>query len=724
MYRQRLYIFISICILTISVCVARLSYLQIYRKDITRELIRASRILKPQQLPTVRGGIYDRNGNALAVDRPKFFLQINYELTRFLDDRFWQASVNSRINDKTTAEQAQQQMEDEYSEDIEKLFVTIDKCSEILGVSEAELKLRTHKVNNWIWNLREVVAWRNKFPESQLLLKHKAAKIAVRYENAMPDFENLLSQTGAADPLATRYKLALNEDLAEMHQFHPIYEIKTDEQLLDVQLAFIGLSGVKISPECDRVYQYGSSACHLIGWVGPARLDLENKLFPDDIYSRYIAKDFSGKDGIEKVCEVILRGKRGEVTYNKDDELLARKETLFGQDINLTIDIELQQRIESYLTNLNLHPDPNAQIGAVAMDVASGDILAMVSIPTFDINQARKKYNELLAMPTAPLKNKALYETFPPGSVIKPVILAMGLEEEKVTASERISCPAHSAPNTWPNCIIFRKFYSSHDDKWAYEGGNTARNAIKGSCNIYFSHLADRLPPIVLQQWLFKFGFGHMILPAPQYPDLLDELKRTEGTGMHLLESNGQISTTTPQKGRIKHILQLGTIKDYEKRLFGIGQGSMRVTVLQVANSIAAIARGGIYKAPRLFLDDQENADQIDLGLSDNTLDVIRGGMSAVVNEEGGTAHSAFRECQLDQREIKIFGKTGSTENPENAWFAGFAEDITGRSVAIAIVVKRGQSGAKDAAPKGRRIFELCNEAGYIGVARRLVSSQ
>jgi len=696
--------------------------LQTSYRDQAREEIKLWKILGTYQLPTVRGGIYDRNGKGLAYDNPKFFLQINYVLTRFLDDRFWNSKILSMIDEDTNREQASVEMHEKYDEDIEKILVTIEKCSEILDVDESSIKENIFKINEWIWRQRELLAWRRKFPESELLLNFKKVKRSVPYKRAMADFEYLLAESGDESPNETIAKLALEVDIREMHQHHPICEIETDQQLLDVQLAFVGLSGIEISPECERAYPYGSAACNIIGWVGSAQPE-ENKLFPDDIYSRYKAEEFSGKRGVEDICEVVLRGRRGEETYTKDDEILDRKETRFGKDVYLTIDIELQQRIESYLSDLNRYPDPNAEIGAVVLDVASCDILAMVSIPTFDLNKAGRNYNKLVAMGTNPLKDKTIYETFPPGSVIKPVILGMGLTLGKVTENTIISCPKRSAPKGWPNCIIYRKGWSSHDIKWAHEGGNTGRNAIKGSCNIYFSHLADSVPSVVLQQWLFKFGFGHKILPGPNYSSLLKELHRTEGAQGRLQESKGQISTDITI-GKIENVLQLKPIKRYQKRLFGIGQGSMRVTVLQVANSMASIARGGFYKAPKLFIDETENTAEVDLGLSQKAVDVIRDGMSAVVNEEGGTARSAFKICQLDQRNIKIFGKTGSTEGSENAWFAGFAEDITGRAVAIAIVVKGGQSGATDAAPKGRDILGFCNEYGYIGVSEQRVSGK
>jgi penicillin-binding protein 2 len=92
--------------------------------------------------------------------------------------------------------------------------------------------------------------------------------------------------------------------------------------------------------------------------------------------------------------------------------------------------------------------------------------------------------------------------------------------------------------------------------------------------------------------------------------------------------------------------------------------------------------------------------------------------MNAVINESSGTAYNEFRNARFAQQGVEVFGKTGSTEKPENAWFAGFAEDTTGRSVAVAVLVEEGERGSSDAAPLARDIFQFCINAAYIGNTR------
>jgi len=705
MYRKRLYILILICSSVVVVCALRIAYMQIFCRDVAREAIRKSRILAPVMLPTVRGSIVDRRGKILAMDEPVFYLQANYELTRILDEHFWRGSMMCRMEkDGITVKEAEVLIREERSEDISNMLNIIDISATITGVDKQEILDNIREINDRIWLIRQVVAWRRKFPESELIAEYKAKGRSVPARKALGEFARLVP---------SEYKrlelIMLVDDLADMHRDYPLVMFKGSDQLLAAQKEFVGIEGITILPESNRVYPYETAACQLIGWVGGAQ-QIENELFKDDKYSRYLTGEVAGRGmGVEEVCEIILRGQRGQVIYSRDQELLNRKETFFGRDVGLSLDIELQRNIERYLSTVHLREEGSDETGAVVIDVASGDILAMVSMPVYDLNSARSNYAENLAAEGDPLKSNAMYETYPPGSVIKPLILLAGLEEGKVTSDEVISCPLSGTPRGWPKCITVRKFGYCHDSKWR----NIARNAIRGSCNRYFSVLADRLNSVVLQKWFYMFGFGQKILPGPDFGELTKGLDRTVGTDRNLMQSAGTISSTVLRRAPAS-FSDVPLLERYEKRMFGIGQGSLRVTVLQVANMMATISRGGIFKNPIFFLNDAEGLNKYrrDLGISQGNLAIVRDGMSAVVNESGGTARNAFRDSDLFSRGVKIFGKTGSTEKPYHAWFAGFAEDGEGRAISFAIVVEGGTSGAGDAAPLGEHIIELCADAG------------
>ena len=110
-----------------------------------------------------------------------------------------------------------------------------------------------------------------------------------------------------------------------------------------------------------------------------------------------------------------------------------------------------------------------------------------------------------------------------------------------------------------------------------------------------------------------------------------------------------------------------------------------------------------------------QNSHSLPLGISPQNLNIVLDGMSAVVNEDGGTAYSQFVQSSLILQGVKVYGKTGSTTNPDHAWFGGFATDDAGRQLAIAVLVEGGQRGSADAAPLGRDIIQFCIDTGHIG---------
>jgi penicillin-binding protein 2 len=702
MYDKRIKIFVILSALLLLICLTRLTQMQLLPTSSVQSDIEELKRQRgqSQQLKTVRGKILDRTGKVLAIDEPQFQLCVNYNLTCFMDDRIRQGKL-LRAAAKEEPD-AVTEVQEELDTGLTDLNQVINKCAQFKGVDPSEIKIEIQKINDSIWNLRLFQAWRRNFPDSELFNK---------YDNpiSIPDYEAIADFETKEPNEIKRLRLVNKIDIVEMYDPKPLLELKTDDDIFAAQLEFLNVNGIQILPKARRSYPYGTAAAQTIGWVGPVTHNQEDKqLFADDKLSSYLSGEICGReDGIEYVCEIILRGRRGEEAYDIDSQLISRTDSRFGKDVSLTLDIELQQRIENYLADYNHDPNCGPGMAAVVIEVATGDILALVSMPLFDVNRARYDYSELANDPDKPLINRAINEWYPPGSVIKPLILIAGLESGEITPEEVIPCPAQKAPRNWPNCLLYNRYRVGHDGRWE----NYARNAIRGSCNIYFSRLANSIDPLVLQQWLFKFGYGRNILFPPLSFDE-SELFR------NLRQLQGVISNTIPRE-TITSFEQVPPLSKSERRWFGIGQGNLRVTPLQVANAMAAIARGGTYKPPRLFMDNTYEFDfnKIDLGISLQTLAVIYDGMSAVVNETGGTAYTTFQPIltSLVEQDIKVYGKTGSTETPEHAWFGGFATDSQNRSIAIAVVVEGGQSGSSDAAPLARDIIQFCVDAEYVG---------
>ena len=684
MYERRVKIFVLVSALVLLVCVVRLTQMQLLPSSSLQANIEQLKLQRGRrlQLRSVRGKILDRKGRVLAMDEPGFQLSIEYGLSCFLDERVRTARL-LRAAARNDADTALPKVRKKLQEGRENVQHVIEKCTRF-GFTHADVEARIRQINDKIWNLREYLAWKRDYPDAE-------------FEEAVPDPND-------------RLLLTAKVDIAEMYQSWPLFELKTDDDVFFAQVEFMDFEGVEIQPRAQRFYPFGAVAAQTIGWVGPATGDYK-ELFANDRLASYLEDDVCGKrPGVEYVCEGILRGRRGELVYDIDRRLVGWTGTQYGQDVTLTLDIELQQRMENYLANYPHDPSCGPGIAAVVIEVASGDILVMVSLPVFDLNRIRSDYKEIAGDSNEPMRNRAINKHYPPGSVVKPLIMIAGLESGKITPDKIIPCPAEKAPDGWPSCWIYKRHHIGHSDNWL----NHARNAIRGSCNIYFSQLADRIEPVVLQQWLLKFGYGRTV-PTFQIQNAESEIRGLKHVAGQI--SSGVTRRSSPESRGTGHgSRNLPPLNETERRLFGIGQGNLRATPLQVANAMAAIARGGIFMPPKLFREIANlSASEQDLGISPETLEVIYDGMRAVVSEPGGTAYNEFRHSGLPEQDVRVSGKTGSTEAPEVAWFAGFARDSKERSIAMAVVVEGGQRGSRDAAPLARDIIYLCIEQGYIG---------
>jgi penicillin-binding protein 2 len=731
MYDRRVKVFIALNLLMVVVCLFRLVQMQWLRSSSIQDEINRleKQQLRSTQLKTIRGSILDRNGRVLAADAPQFQVTLSYRLSSYADKNV-QTDMRSRAKAQSKNPSGID-VENRISARLDVLKQIIIDCND-LGADADDLLKTISQANDLIWKKREFLAWARSKPDPNLLAKYDDQKGDVPMAEAFADFAQRFP-----DP-EVRLKMIAEvnpNDLPEDARRFPLVELTTDEDLFKAQMQFMDMDAndIQVVSSGNRFYPYGSAAAQTIGWVGgvgAATAKEDKQLFKDDPLARYLETgDVCGReDGVEYVCEAILRGRRGEEVSDTGKNLVSQTQPEFGRDVQLTIDIELQRQIEQWISDPSQNADFDANTAVVVLDIRSGDILAMVSLPSYDLNRVRYDYNDLSHSPDRPLINRTINALYPPGSVVKPLILAAGLQSGEIGPDEVIHCREEPAPKGWPDCSIWKEHHGAHDNLWA----NDARHAIQGSCNIYFSRLADRLNPKVLQQWLFKFGYGHQILDcgltdfglAPYSESAIRNPQSAIGA-RRLKESAGQLgSTGVPTRAQITSLAQIPRLNDAERRFFGIGQGNLRVTPLQVANSFAALARGGQYKLPRLFLQ-PKSADAgtltelVDLGISLANLQVIYDGMSAVVNELHGTAYDAFHDDPAHAsplpRDVKVYGKTGSTERPAHAWFAGFVEDRTGARIAVAVVVEGGEHGGKDAAPIGREVIKLCAQAGYVG---------
>ena len=681
----------------VVITIARLVQMQLISASTFQSEISKLKLQRTEtkQFKTIRGKILDRNGQILAENYPKFQLNISYDLCSALDQRLIDAELAAVKQKQQITEddiiQTQQQLQQktEITQDI------IIRCANF-GISPEDIRQQISKINDKVWNMRYFLAWARNNPSKELIEKYGSIG-SVPFSIASEDFEKNHSLT---ERLILTKKV---DDIAEMKIPYNLLELNTSNDIFSAQLEFMNIKeGLDIVPSSQRIYPYNSTACQLIGWVGPEN---DSDLFNDDKLMEYKQGDFSGRrPGIEYVCEPILRGRRGNELYDIDKQLIRRTQSQLGYDVTLTIDIKLQQKIEKYITDVNDNPKAKSPTSVVIIDTNTGEILAMVSTPTYDLNTIRSDYSNLINDKNRPLINRAINALYPPGSVAKPLIAIAGLETSQITADTIISCPAQDPPTGWPRCWIQKaNSWSGHDDKWP----NNTRNALKGSCNIFFSKLADKTETRTLQKYLYDLGYGHHLLSPPS------AIEKTPFS-RQLTEADGIIASTIPES-TVTSFDQIGFLEDREKRYFGIGQGNLRVTPLQVAVSMSIIANKGIYRKPAIIKDEPYNP--MFMEINSTSFDTVSDGMDAVVNETDGTAEKIFASANFAEKDVKVFGKTGSTEAPLHAWFAGFANDSHNRSIAFAVLVEGGEHGATDAGPIAREAIAMCIDADYIGKA-------
>lgn len=664
-------------------CIVRLAQMQLFPlSPVQVEIGKLKKAgAKTQKLATVRGEILDRNDKVLATDIPTYWLNIDYQLSQYMDPNYLECRrlLAKESNDPNALYDTNIEIQNK----VEQVKIVMEMCAHFkMSIPEIEQEIKYH--NDKIWNVRKYCVWKNNYPNQT-------------FEEAVPDpNERLLMIYEFRTP--------------EMKESFSLFELETNDDVFTAQFEFMDIEGIEVISKGKRHYPYDNIAAQTIGWVG--RVPDNTTLFINDNLRSYLSDEVCGRlDGVEYACEPILRGVRGEVYYDIDENLTSQSKPSFGQDVTLTLDIELQMRIENFMASYVFDPNVGDGMAAVVIEVETGDILSLVSLPNYDNNRARYDFDTLRdpnGIIHHPLINRALYANYPPGSVVKPLILVAGMEEGLITSDESISCPAREPEEGWPRCWIWKDSHSGHDIMWG-TNKNNARNAIKGSCNAYFSHLADRMSSSALQYWLYGFGYGHKILESPTV-SYLPDFSRS------LRESSGIISSINPKSTNLT-LEEITPIIQRDKKRFGIGQSNLRVTPLQAANSMATLARGGVYMNPRLFKELVPISKEYPLNISQHTMDTVYEGMYAVVNERSGTAYDQFSPMldSFREQDLKIYGKTGSTEDPEHAWFGGFANDSKGRKIAFALVVEGGQHGSSDAAPLAIDIIQYCIEAGYIG---------
>ncbi|GAB6144351.1 penicillin-binding protein 2 [Desulfocicer niacini] len=474
------------------------------------------------------------------------------------------------------------------------------------------------------------------------------------------------------------------------------------DQLAVVKAHAFDLPGVIIDVEPRRNYIHEKCAAHVLGYLGEVNgEELRKNKYPD-----VRSGDAIGRDGVEKEFETVLHGKRGgrQVEVDATGRLVRVLNTVDpvpGQNIFLTIDLELQQAAESLLAGLS---------GAVvAIDPATGDVLCMASSPSYNQNDfiggiSHKKWQALQQDPGHPMTNKAIQGEYPPASTYKIVTAIAGLEEGSVNIHTSHFCSGrHKYGNRVYRCW----------KKWGH-GDLDIIGALEQSCDVFFYNVGQDVGVDTLAQYARGCGLG-------------------KPTGIELRkERSGLIPTAAWKRKRFGVSWQGG-----ETLSIAIGQGFNQVTPLQMAVLIAAVGNEGTLYRPRILKSVQvspgeppvEQMPEITGGIpaGKETLRIVREGLLRVVHGKRGTA----RSVKIDG--VSMAGKTGTAQvfsmkkkdrdrsknDPldyllrDHAWFVCYAP-AKKPVIAVSVIIEHGEHGATAAAPVASHVVKTWLErSGY-----------
>ncbi len=516
------------------------------------------------------------------------------------------------------------------------------------------------------------------------------------------DLDQTLDLLGRLLPDTLDRRRSIIRDVNAAPRFSPV-PVKSDltwEEFARVNLYANELPGVMADMNEARYYPFGGAFAHVIGYVAkPNDRDIKaiedrGEKVPEILYNPGFR---IGRQGVEKSFDTELRGEAGGNRVEVDargkvvaEDIGGSKPAVPGKDVVLTLDADVQNRA------LEVFGEESG--GCVVMDIRNGDILCMVSAPSFDPNMfvggvPSRVYSALRDYERRPLLDKAIYGTFPPGSTFK-MTTALALLEAGINPAERVTCTGsyRFGNNTW-RCW-----------KRGGHGSMDMHDAIKNSCDTYFYHLCNRAGVDLIARVAEDLGFHKA----------------------YEIGIAGQSTGTVPTTEWIKKVRPNEPRWNRGETLnVAIGQGQLSVNALQLAVMTSRLANGRKAITPRLVksvggVERPSGAAVDNLPFSQEHLDIVRAGMAAVANDVTGTA---YRASQLGLGDIQMAGKTGTAQSRsygtgsrgprdavwtrrDHALFVAFAPHDAPR-YAIALIIQHAPTGGSaDAAPRAREIMK------------------
>jgi len=471
------------------------------------------------------------------------------------------------------------------------------------------------------------------------------------------------------------------------------------------------IQGIKPVVSVARQYTEDGASSHIIGYVSETSIkDLERSKTLRDINIPGLK---TGKSGLEKHLNEEMIGEPGLQRFEVNAFGKRIKELQFisgitGKDYRTTLDLEVQK------FTIKLLKDKAASV--CVMDIFTGDIIALVSSPTFDANKfvhgiSKKDWSELINNDRKPLINKPMAGLYPPGSTLKPIVALSALENEVIKSKLLVQCKG--------KIELYGQIYHCWKEKG--HGYMNLRSAIKQSCDIYFYEVARRLGIDRLSDTAKKFGLGKKVL------------------NNFVEEKEGVVPNTKWKIDNIGKSWYLG-----ETLISGIGQGYFQSTPLQLCLMTAQLANGGYEIKPRIVDDKyalqptvnawRDEFNNINNNINSNTpglkklyknknnINFVLDAMYGATNEPMGTSYrsrfvkpeymfagktgtSQIRTITLEERKLKLKNRDLPYEKRDHALFTAFAPYKNPR-YAFSVVVEHGGSGSSGAAPIAKKVIK------------------
>ena len=737
MFERRLQVLLIILgVVCLTIVVRAFSLQVVGRQGWTKEA--ENNLTDSREIPTVRGRILDIKGRELAIDTPCTDVCVHFQAVSSTPDLKWLQSVaRGRVKKRV----------DNYTE------LPLAERKKLLA---AEVDVVKHDIDT-MWHDLAVLSGT---PEDELDDLRRQIERRVEVQRRLLWYAKSRATTQAAEP-AWYAKLlgggpsepdVASVRVSEERDVHIVLPNISSTLGNELRRRIARYPGLVLRQGVLRTYPADSAAAQTIGRIAKVTPeDLVKDPRQGDKLGKYAATDDIGREGLEKMLEQQLRGTRGRMT-NADEDANADEENarpvlrdvapVPGQDVTVTLDIELQRRVEQAFRTVQFTVNAQQVVtqemngAAVVIDVPTGEVRAMASWPTYDLNKFKDNISALSADRIGtPTRNRATQMQTEPGSTVKPLVGIAAISAGYLRPDETIHCDGYLYINgrrmPTGRCWTMRMHDNTHQTQASYPhltGDLTFPEALQRSCNVFHETLAHRMGSAVLSEWFAKFGLGRP-------------------TGVGVAEYSGILPGDV--EGPVDQRVMATCIA-------GIGEG-MTATPMQMANAVATIARNGVALRPTLRAG--EPRERVDLHFSQAALDEAHAGMDAVVNTMAGTGrasvwmpdiHVAAKTGSAQTTMFRLFehepdgrmkrdargrlvytpvmlGRTGAL-NPEAPWYraTGKQEDVPPAhgwmigyapaehpKIAFCVLVEFGGSGSA-AGGVVKQTLEACKELGYL----------